>query len=113
LRRWLDIIWPTLEKPTAEEVAGDTAKAQIFASSLERLNLTSEFDQLALDAARRIEADEGERKRSAEVKASHVLLVIAALIPLLTYLETAIWDAKLGTAPKWLTLLILLTAVAF
>jgi hypothetical protein len=38
-------------------------------------------------------------------------LVIAALIPLLTYLESTVWEQKVGTAPEWLSLLILGIAV--
>jgi hypothetical protein len=41
------------------------------------------------------------------------LLVIATLVPLLTYLETAIWDARLGTAPRWFTLPVLAVSVGY
>jgi hypothetical protein len=101
-----DLFWPTLEGETAEQVPADEIEA------IRQADLSQQA-ALALSEAQRIASDEEERRKTAEAKASNFLLVAAALVPLLTYLETAIWDAKLGTAPKWLTLIILSLAVAY
>ena len=69
--------------------------------------------ELALDEARRMADSEEDRRRTAEGKASTYLLFAGALIPLLTYLETSVWEGKIGTAPKWLSTSILLLAVSY
>lgn len=101
-----DLIWPTLEQATpdpSQEVEVQAIRAADFSHNL----------PLALMEARRLSNEEDDRVKSTEAKASNFLLVAAALVPLLTYLETSIWDGKLGTAPKWVTLLILGIAVAY
>jgi hypothetical protein len=106
MRRFFDFVWPTLESGTPDVVPQqeiDLLRAADF----------SQNTSLALSEAQRISSDEEERRKTAESKASNFLLVAAGLVPVLTYLETAIWDAKVGTAPKWLTLTILSVAVAY
>lgn len=104
MREVFDFIWPTLERsrPEGDDGSDEIRKADFSGASA-----------LALQEARRIEAREEDRKKTADAKASNFLLVAAALVPLLTYLETAVWDGKVGTAPKWLTLTILAASVLY
>lgn len=99
-----EFVWPTLEGGDAPE---DQLIAEVEARSF------SENEELALEEALRLSDREDERRKTAEAKAANFLLVAAALVPILTYLETSIWDGRLGTAPKWLTLLILAAAVSY
>lgn len=106
MRQIFDLVWPTLEGGPPEPVP------QQEINTLREAKLPQKAS-LALSEAQRIASDEEDRRKTAESKASNFLLVAAALVPVLTYLETSIWDAKLGTAPKWLTLIILSVAVAY
>jgi hypothetical protein len=112
LSRLTDLVWPTLESLEPDELA-DLQRANRDDVEVLQGSDWPNHDKIALEEARRIAAEEEDRRKTAEGKASNILLVVAALIPLLTYLETAIWDAKLGTAPRWLTLAILAGAVAY
>jgi hypothetical protein len=110
--RLCNLIWPTLDRLEPHELA---AQADVDRDDEAFLNQATILvdPKLALDEAHRIESGEEDRRKTAEAKASNVLLVLAAVIPLLTYLETAIWDAKLGVAPRWITLSILAAAVVY
>jgi hypothetical protein len=107
-----DLFWPTLEKFSADEVRRLHERE---GADLEAIRVVTfgNASAAALEQARRIEADEEERKKTAETKASNFLLVVAALVPLLTYFESAVWEGKTGTAPKYLTLPLLSIAVAY
>jgi hypothetical protein len=112
MSRFTDIFWPRVEPITPQEAADleqerTQALGQIDAADF------GLFSELALDQARRIYGDEEDRIKTADGKATNSLLVLAALVPLLTYLETSIWDAKTGTAPRPITLLVLSLAVAY
>jgi len=108
----MDLFWPTLDRPSADEV-NHLQQSEITDLEAIRIARFGNASVLALDQARRIEADEEERRRTAEAKASNFLLVLAALVPLLTYLDSAIWGAKTGTAPRYLILPTLAIAVAY
>jgi hypothetical protein len=117
---WMrDLIWRILETiwPTPETVPQSQRDAMRLAEDqdVQRINNTSfAADRtLAIAQAHRIEQDEEDRRRTADAKASNFLLVLAALVPLLTYLETSIWEAKVGTAPRPISLLVLFIAIAY
>jgi len=107
-----DFFWPVHDRPTKAELQTLTRSERTDVKKIRRTPWGSELD-LALEEARRLVSEEEERRKTSESKASNLLLVTAALIPLLTYLEATIWDSKLTTAPTWLTLPILATAVAY
>lgn len=107
-----DFFWPVLDRPTASELDELERSERDDIEGIQATRWTAE-SELALEEARRIASEEDERRKTVESKASNLLLVAAALIPLLTYLETVIWDGKLETAPTWLTLPILAAAVAY
>jgi len=107
-----DIIWPTLEKLSQTQIEAIRDEENKIVAAVGTASFSTEVET-ALDQARRIDHDEDERRKTAEAKASNFLLVLAALVPLLTYLETSIWDAKAGTAPRWITLFLLSIAVAY
>jgi hypothetical protein len=110
--RFCDLIWPTLDRLEPHELAAHADADRSDETFLNQANILVD-PKVVLDEAHRIESGEEDRRKTAEAKASNVLLVLAAVIPLLTYLETAIWDAKLGTAPRWITLLVLVIAVVY
>jgi hypothetical protein len=108
----LHLVWPTLKRETSEE------RTSRHISNLDdvaviRSNNWSRQPDLALQEAKCLVDSELHRRRISDEKASTYLLVAAALIPLLTYLESAIWDQKAGTAPKWLSLPFLIVAVSY
>lgn len=112
IRRLTDRLWPTLAPMTAAasqsaatELARDLAAIQgcSFASS----------GGPALEAAKKLADDEEARRLGAEARASTYLLVIAALIPLLTYLEGTVWGQSFGQAPRWMSLAVLGIAILY
>lgn len=107
-----DFFWPVIEVPRASE------RKKLRRSELDEIKKIQHTDwsidsKLAVEEARRIVSEEDERRKTAESKASNLLIVATALIPLLTYLETAIWDGKFESAPKWITLPLLAAAVTY
>lgn len=106
-----DFFWPVLERPSAE--LKDVLHSELAdIKNIQKTNWKVE-SKLALEEAHRIASEEDERRKTAESKASNLLIVATALIPLLTYLETAIWDGNFETAPRWITLPLLAVAVAY
>src|SRR3990172_2255659 len=101
-----DFFWPVLEKSTASELE-DISRSEIDdIKSIQETDWATE-SQLAIEEARRLATEEDERRKTAESKASNLLVVATAFIPLLTYLEAAILESKHETAPIWITLPIL------
>lgn len=74
---------------------------------------SDENAKLYLEEAQRLYAEEEERRRIADSKATTYLLAVAALMSILTYLEGAVWGEKLGPAPPWLAFMILALAIAY
>lgn len=105
-----DFFWPVLERQTTCEVMESRRSESDDINSIQNTGWAA-ASKLALEEARRLASEEDERRKTAESKASNLLVVAAALIPLLTYLETAILDGKL-TAPTWMTLPLLAFAIA-
>jgi hypothetical protein len=107
----IDWIWPMLDSRPAEiEKERGTLESDI--KLLEETRWDKD-PQVALSEARSIMQREEDRRSATDGKASNYLLVIAALIPLLTYLESAVWDQKLGPTPKWISLIVLSVAVGY
>jgi len=107
-----EIFWPKLEKLNAYELEELCHLKQSDIDNIQNTEWDSEIE-LALEEARRLLTEEDERRKTAESKASNLLLVAVALIPLLIYLETTISDGSPGTSPNWLTMFILAVAVAY
>lgn len=107
-----EALWPILEdwRPVELSEIRSANRDEIEDIGLSDWSVES---GLALEEARRIANEEEERRKTAESKASNLLMVAAALVPILTSLETAVWDAKMGTAPKWISLPILAVAVLY
>ena len=105
-----DIFWPTLERLSPTEKAAREAATEDNLTAI-RNAAWGEDTERALREAHNLQTAEDERRRSTEGKASTYLLVIAALVPLLTYLEGTVWGQTFGTAPRWLSLLVLGFAV--
>lgn len=106
----LQILWPSLER---DEV-GAAQNAQAVAESRHRLReATFEEAAVAITEAQRIFDAESERRRSADNKATIYLAAVAAVVPLMASSETIVWDNKIGMAPSWLSVALLLAALAY
>ena len=108
MSRFTDIFWPTLERPPP--LNPQTRSLENDIRELDQSTWTAAPEQ-ALSEAREIYQREEERRRTTDTKASGYLLVIATVFPLLTYLESTVWEQKLGAVPEWLSLLVLGIAV--
>lgn len=106
------MFWPRLDRVSSPETETHLAELNASITQIESLQFGDAIAS-ALASAERIYGEENDRSKTADNKAFQYLLVAAAIISLLTYLESSIWDGKLGTAPKWLSLLILLVAVLY
>ncbi len=102
MSKW-DLIWPRLEAQCQE------ARRSRLESDLRDIEgATWQADpEKALAVARADEKREDERRATADTKASNFLLAIVTLIPLLTYLESIVWEHRFGAAPRWLGLCLL------
>jgi len=107
-----EFFWPILENSSAIETARSREEQNSQLEKIETLDSSREVDAV-LRAAQEIYAEENDRAKTADNKAFQYLLVVAAIVSLLTYLESSIWESKLGMAPRWLSLLILLLAVLY
>lgn len=112
IRRLTDLAWPTLERPNAERRSAAETALLADVQAIEACSFATASRE-AYEEARRLATDEDDRRRGAEARASGYLLVIAALIPLLTYLEGTVWGRSFGQAPQWLSLLVLAVAVLY
>ena len=111
LRQLADFVWPTIEPLDPADAAVEHHSLVDDLETIKGCTWVSEAAQ-ALEEARRLADGEVERRRNIEGKASTYLLVTAALVPLLTYLEGAVWERKAGTAPVLGSMPVLLFAVA-
>jgi|694.fasta_scaffold19195_6 hypothetical protein len=116
LAKWLSafgqFFWPWLEKhtPKQRQDIGDSLKSDVVL--IEAFDFAKDSDA-ALDEARRLADSETERRRGTDQKAATYLPLVAALIPLVLTLVSALWEKKAGGAPIWLNLLLLGLAVAY
>jgi hypothetical protein len=112
IRLLTDYIWPTLAPlTTIERQTAETGLARDLAA-IDGCSFAPSGVSV-LEAARKLSEDEEARRLGAEARASTYLLVIAALIPLLTYLEGTVWGQTFGQAPRWLSLAVLGIAILY
>jgi hypothetical protein len=109
VREW---VWPILNPFTPSEEADFADRLQADRKKLARMSLGTDSDAI-LEEARRLADSEAERRKSTDQKASTYLAVVAALVPLIVTVTTTIWDKKAGSAPPWLNMLLLGSAVAY
>jgi hypothetical protein len=108
---WTDIVWPRLDV-NAETIRQQQQDQDRDVFAIEASVWPVDAD-VALSEAHLIAEREDKRRSSTDGKASSYLLVIAALVPLLTYLESAVWEHKFGTAPQGLSIPVLGLAVLY
>jgi hypothetical protein len=113
MRAICDFIWPTLAKTSALEESENALLESDKIKKIDSVGIEADHLSAALEVANRIYREEEERAASSETKSFYLLLVMAALVPILTYLESAIWENKFGTAPKWVSISVLLIAVSY
>tara|TARA_R110001599_G_scaffold353030_1_gene589833 strand:- start:276 stop:986 length:711 start_codon:yes stop_codon:yes gene_type:complete len=89
LARLKNILCPTLEKYDQTTLNELKERESSDIEEINSLDWGLETN-LALEEARRLYIEEDERRGSAESKASNLLLVASALIPLITYFENLI-----------------------
>ncbi|MEI9849730.1 MAG: hypothetical protein WDN24_01430 [Sphingomonas sp.] len=107
-----DFFWPRLVRWTPEQ---RTKQADRTKADLQRIaSIDFKRDSsTALDEARRLADSEADRRRGTEQKAATYLPLVAALIPLILTVVSALWDKKAGGAPIWLNMLLLGLAVSY
>jgi hypothetical protein len=108
-----EFFWPWLDKDTNAEIEKLKSDQDQQIERVRSINFKDQDIGVALDVSEKIYVEESERGKTAENKAFQYLLVTAAIISLLTYFESSIWDGKLGGAPRWLSLIILLLGVVY
>lgn len=107
-----DFFWPWLVRWTPEE---RTKQADRTKADLQRIT-SIDFKRdssTALDEARRLADSEADRRRGTEQKAATYLPLVAALIPLILTVVSALWEKKAGGAPIWLNMLLLGLAISY
>jgi hypothetical protein len=112
IRGLTDYVWPTLAPMTAAERQSAATELTQELAAIEVCSFGASGGS-ALEAAKKLAEDEEARRLGAEARASTYLLVIAALIPLLTYLEGTVWGQTFGQAPRWLSLTVLGVAILY
>ena len=83
IKKMRDFFWPVLGRPTASE---QEELIQAERCDVKRILETSwaAESELAIEEARRLSTEEDERRKTAESKASNLLIVATGFIPLLT-----------------------------
>jgi len=116
LSTWLSpigqIFWPWLEKLTPEQQKTLEDSLTRDEARIDALDFGKDGDA-ALEEARRLADSEAERRRGTDQKAATYLPLVAALIPLVLTMVSALWEKKAGSAPIWLNMLLLGLAVAY
>lgn len=102
---WLEDLTPAQKKKLEDDLTRDEAR-------IEALDFGKE-PEAALEEARRLADSETERRRGTDQKAAIYLPLVAALIPLVLTLVSALWEKKAGSAPIWLNMVLLGLAVAY
>jgi len=106
---WIDVVWPILE---LEPNAARLLRLDADVREIEQSTWPNEPEK-ALVEAQAIAKREEDRRLSTDGKASNYLLAIVTLMPLLTYLESTVWEHKFGTAPNWVSLPLLAISVLY
>lgn len=106
------LVWPWLEKLTPEQKKALKDSLIRDEARIDALDFRKDGDA-ALEEARRLADSEAERRRGTDQKAATYLPLVAALIPLVLTLVSALWEKKAGSAPIWLNMLLLGLAVAY
>jgi hypothetical protein len=109
---FVHFFWPWLEKRSAEEARTLEEKSRSDDARIAALNI-GRAPTVALDEIRRLADSEAERRRGTEQKAATYLPLVAALIPLVLTVVSALWEKKAGSAPIWANMLLLGLAVAY
>ena len=107
-----EFFWPTVDDWNGASSSRDDPKTK---EDVEKIMKTSWANQaeLALSKAMEIAGYEEQRRQTSEGKASTCLLVVGALIPLLTYVESIMWQSHTASAPKLLALPLLILGAAY
>ena len=105
-------VWPWLEKHTPQELQALEHRKTRDEARIDALDLRQD-PEVALDEARRVADSENERRRGTDQKAATYLPLVAALIPLILTVVSALWEKKSGSAPVWINMLLLGLAVAY
>jgi hypothetical protein len=107
-----EFFWPWLDRLSTDEIKKQEERRKNDRVRIDKLNLRRDGD-VALDEARRMADSEAERRRGTDQKAATYLPLVAALVPLILTVVSALWDKKAGSAPGWLNMPLLGLAVAY
>lgn len=116
LAKWFcdfrELIFPMLNPLTPQQELERDQRLNADRLSIKQLDFSADAPT-ALEEARRVSDAEAERRTSADQKATTYLAVVAALVPLILTVATAIWDKKAGNAPTWMNMGLLAVAVVY
>lgn len=104
--------WPWLERLSSDDLRRREERGKSDEKRIAALNLKRDTE-IALEEIRRIADSEAERRRGTDQKAATYLPLVAALIPLILTVVSALWDKKAGSAPIWINMLLLALAVSY
>jgi hypothetical protein len=104
--------WPWLEPLSQEEAKKRENRSKSDEGRIAALNFMRDTE-IALEEIRRIVDSEAERRRGTDQKAAIYLPLVAAIIPLILSVVSALWEQKAGSAPTWINMLLLGLAVAY
>ncbi len=107
-----DFFWPVLAARPESEREGINRQEADELVQIKNTDWSSEVD-VALQEAHRISAEEEDRLKTVASKATNLLLFVALLVPLLTYLKAVVLNADVKSVPPWITLMVLALAVAY
>jgi hypothetical protein len=111
-RKALDFVFPTITAHSNQERMDAEVQLNDKIAAI-RSNDWSREPSVALEEALRISAYEGERKKTAESKATTYLAVTSALIPIVLTIQSSFWDDKTSSSPEWLRAFMLAIAVTY
>ncbi|SDL61703.1 hypothetical protein SAMN05661010_02106 [Modicisalibacter muralis] len=112
MKEWLEILWPRLDKPTSEQEKNDLILCKQHIKEIQDQPWERDIDA-ALEEARRLNDIENDRRKGADTKAGVYLAAVGALAPILTSLIMTSWDEVPSLSLRWITLGLLLPAVAY
>lgn len=110
--RWIDLLWPTLEKPSDAEMIRAAEGLKLDREAISNAIITGD-EQILIDEAHRLADSELERRKTSETKATIYLTVVGVLSPILATIAPEALEPKHGWPRLIVTLVIFLGSGAY
>lgn len=107
-----EFFFPILEPLTPKQISEEKERLNSDKKMINKLKLGKQAD-VVIEEARRIFDSEVERRKSADQKATTYLAVVAALIPLILSVATAVWNKEAAGTVTWISMPFLALAVVY